>query len=113
MPVRRSWRPTQPGRSAPGVERVKSGSKTVRVSLNDDQVLAVEEERGADGRVVLFLPGAPGALPAGPFPHDGQARGATTNREGRGTGTRSRQGTGLRHTLASQGCCSSGKPVGR
>ena len=34
-------------------------------------------------------------------------------RVGPGTRTRGHQGTGLRHTLASQGCCSSGNPVGR
>ena len=42
-----------------GVDGVKSGLKTVLVSFDDHQVLAVEVERLADGRVVVFLPGAP------------------------------------------------------
>ena len=37
----------------------------------------------------------------------------TEGRAGPGTKTRGRQCAGLRHTLASQGCCSSGNPVGR
>lgn len=42
-----------------GVRGVKSSLKTVLVSFDDHQVLAVEVERVADGRVVVFLPGAP------------------------------------------------------
>ena len=42
-----------------GVDGVKSSLKTVLVSFDDHQVLAVEVERLADGRVVVFLPGAP------------------------------------------------------
>jgi uncharacterized membrane protein len=42
-----------------GVDRVKSGLKTVLVSFDDHQLFAVEVERLADGRVVVFLPGAP------------------------------------------------------
>jgi uncharacterized membrane protein len=42
-----------------GVDGVKSGLKAVLVSFDDHQVLAVEVERLADGRVVVFLPGAP------------------------------------------------------
>jgi uncharacterized membrane protein len=38
---------------------VKSSLKTVLVSFDDHQVLAVDVERVADGRVVVFLPGAP------------------------------------------------------
>jgi hypothetical protein len=41
-----------------GVDGVKSGLKTVLVSFDDHQVLAVEVERLAGGRVVVFLPGA-------------------------------------------------------
>lgn len=42
-----------------GVQGVKSSLKAVLVSFDDHQVLAVEVERVADGRVVVFLPGAP------------------------------------------------------
>jgi uncharacterized membrane protein len=42
-----------------GVNGVKSNLKTVLVSFDDHQVLAIEVERLADGRVVVFLPGAP------------------------------------------------------
>jgi uncharacterized membrane protein len=42
-----------------GVDGVKSSLKTVLVSFDDHQVLAVEVERLADGRVVVFVPGAP------------------------------------------------------
>ena len=42
-----------------GVDAVKSSLKTVLVSFDDHQILAVEVERLADGRVVLFVPGAP------------------------------------------------------
>jgi uncharacterized membrane protein len=42
-----------------GIEGVKSGLKTVLVSFDDHQVLAVEVERLSDGRAVVFLPGAP------------------------------------------------------
>jgi uncharacterized membrane protein len=42
-----------------GVYGVKSSLKTVLVSFDDHQVLAVEVERLADGRVVVFLPSAP------------------------------------------------------
>jgi len=42
-----------------GVDGVKSGLKTVLVSFDDHQVLAIEVERLEDGRVVVFLPGAP------------------------------------------------------
>jgi uncharacterized membrane protein len=42
-----------------GVDGVKSSLKTALVSFDDHQVLAVEVERLADGRVVMFLPGAP------------------------------------------------------
>jgi len=42
-----------------GVDGVKSGLKTVLISFDDHQVLAIEVERLADGRVVVFLPGAP------------------------------------------------------
>jgi uncharacterized membrane protein len=42
-----------------GIHGVKSNLKTVLVSFDDHQVLAVEVERVADGRVVVFLPGAP------------------------------------------------------
>jgi uncharacterized membrane protein len=42
-----------------GVDGVKSSLKTVLVSFDDHQILAVEVERLADGRVVVFLPGAP------------------------------------------------------
>jgi uncharacterized membrane protein len=42
-----------------GVAGVKSNLKTVLVSFDDHQVLAVEVEPLADGRVVVFLPGAP------------------------------------------------------
>jgi len=42
-----------------GVDGVKSGLKTVLVSFDDHQVFAVEVERLADGRVVVFVPGAP------------------------------------------------------
>jgi len=42
-----------------GVHGVKSSLKTVLVSFDDHQVLAVEVERVADGRVVVFLPSAP------------------------------------------------------
>jgi uncharacterized membrane protein len=42
-----------------GVDGVKSTLKTVLVDFDDHQVLAVEVERTADGRVVVFVPGAP------------------------------------------------------
>ena len=42
-----------------GVHGVKSGLKTVLVSFDDHQVIAVEVERTADGRVVVFVPSAP------------------------------------------------------
>jgi len=42
-----------------GVHGVKSSLKAVLVSFDDHQVLAVEVERVAHGRVVVFLPGAP------------------------------------------------------
>jgi uncharacterized membrane protein len=42
-----------------GVHGVKSNLKSVLVSFDDHQVLAVEVERVADGRVVVFIPGAP------------------------------------------------------
>lgn len=42
-----------------GVDGVKSDLKTVLVSFDDHQILAIEVERLADGRVVVFLPGSP------------------------------------------------------
>jgi uncharacterized membrane protein len=42
-----------------GVDGVKSGLKSVLVSFDDYQTLAIEVERLADGRVVVFLPGSP------------------------------------------------------
>jgi uncharacterized membrane protein len=42
-----------------GVDGVKSDLKTVLVSFDDHQILAIEVERLPDGRVVVFLPGAP------------------------------------------------------
>lgn len=42
-----------------GVDGVQSSLKAVLVSFDDQQVFAVEVERVADGRVVVFLPGAP------------------------------------------------------
>lgn len=42
-----------------GVDGVKSNLKTVLVSFDDHQLFAVEVERLADGRVVVFVPGAP------------------------------------------------------
>jgi uncharacterized membrane protein len=42
-----------------GVDAVKNSLKTVLVSFDDHQLFAVEVERLADGRVVVFLPGAP------------------------------------------------------
>ena len=42
-----------------GVDGVKSDLKTVLVSFDDHQILAIEVERLTDGRVVVFLPGAP------------------------------------------------------
>jgi len=42
-----------------GIDGVKSDLKTVVVTFDDHQILAVEVERLADGRVVVFLPGAP------------------------------------------------------
>lgn len=42
-----------------GVDGIKSNLKTVLVSFDDHQVLAVEVERLTDGRVVVFLPSAP------------------------------------------------------
>lgn len=42
-----------------GIDGVQSGLKTVLVSFDDHQILAFEVERLADGRVVVFLPGAP------------------------------------------------------
>lgn len=42
-----------------GVHGVKSSLKTVLVTFDDHQVLAVEVERVPDGRVVVFLPSAP------------------------------------------------------
>ena len=41
-----------------GVDGVKSGLKTVLVSFDDHQVMAVEVERLADGRVVVFASAA-------------------------------------------------------
>jgi uncharacterized membrane protein len=42
-----------------GVDGVKSELKTVLVSFDDHQILAIEVERLTDGRVVVFVPGAP------------------------------------------------------
>lgn len=42
-----------------GVDGVQSNLRAVLISLDDQQVFAVEVERLADGRVVVFLPGAP------------------------------------------------------
>ena len=42
-----------------GVDGVKSSLKTVLVSFDDHQLFAVNVERLADGRVFVFLPGAP------------------------------------------------------
>jgi len=42
-----------------GVDGVNSSLKSALVSFDDHQVLAVEVERLAVGRVVVFLPGAP------------------------------------------------------
>lgn len=42
-----------------GIDGVQSNLKAALVSFDDQQVFAVEVERLADGRVVVFLPGAP------------------------------------------------------
>jgi uncharacterized membrane protein len=42
-----------------GIEGVRSSLKTVLVDFDDHQAPGLEVERTADGRVVVFLPGAP------------------------------------------------------